>query len=134
MDLDVDAPRLDIGLAFAGSILMFIGWVLALVPAFRLKTHPEIVVPLVIAVIAFGVVLIPAGLQFLGEPGRRRGVSVVFASLVPAALLFILVVVFFPLQPGFRALAIVAEFLGLAGYGWAFYNYGRDTSSRQSRL
>jgi hypothetical protein len=102
---------------------MFAGWVLAIIPAFR---HVQsIALVLVVAVGAFGLVLIPSGLDIFQLPlaDRGRGPMVLVISMLPAAGLFLATVLILPIGPGFRALAIVAECLGMGMYGWAWWRY-----------
>lgn len=127
---DDNAPALDVWMALIGSILMFAGWVLAIVPVFH---HvKDFILPLVFGIIGFGIVLIPAGLAFFAtaqEPSEKRGVGVVIVSILPAAVLFVVTVAAFPLPTLFRVLALVAEFTGMGAYGWAFWAYHRGVAS-----
>ncbi|HZS94700.1 MAG TPA: hypothetical protein VFA78_07875 [Chloroflexota bacterium] len=127
---DDNSPALDVWLALIGSILMFAGWVLAIVPVFH--HAKDFILPLVLGIIGFGIVLVPAGLAFFAtvrEPAEKRGVGVVIVSILPAAVLFVITVAAFPLAPLFRVLALVAEFIGMGAYGWAFWAYHRGAAS-----
>jgi len=108
-------------MALLGSILMFAGWVLAIVPAFHHFHRIAIIV--IVAVIGFGVVLIPSGLDILGMPrdaGEKRGTVTLLVSMLPAAVLFVITVVVLPLAPVYRILAIVAEVVGMVAFAWAW--------------
>lgn len=104
-----------VGLALLGSLLMFIGWALAIVPTFHdLASEWPVVV---IALLAFGAILIPPGADIFyrpGQPGQKRGLFPVLIAAVPVAALFIVVVAVLPLAPVLRVLAIVAELAGMA--------------------
>lgn len=126
-----EPEALDVGLGALGSLLMFAGWVLAVVPLFHHVR--EFLLPVVLGIIGFGIVLVPAGLDFFGGPGRKRGASVVIASMLPAAALFIIAVIAFPLTTPFRIAAVIAEFAGMAIYGWAFWSYQRGVAARSNR-
>ena len=110
-------PRRLILLALVASILMFCGWVLAILPAFTYLQN--IVLVAVIALIGFGLVLIPAGLDFVwfpSRPNQKRGAGVLLISVLPGALLFLLTVAILPLSFVFRVAAVIIEFLGVAIY------------------
>jgi hypothetical protein len=116
-------------LAVAGSILMFLGWILAIVPTFR---DLGSVWPIVLlALIAFAVVLIPPGVDLFARPatpGHKRGPIPVLISTLPAAGLFLITVFELPLAAGVRAAAIVLELVGMAVYVWAWWSYRHVTS------
>lgn len=108
-------------LALTGSILMFLGWVLAIVPTFHDLANVWVVV--LLALIAFAVVLIPPGVDIFarpGAPGQKRGLVPTLIAAVPAALLFIVAAAELPLSASVRALAIVLELVGMAVYLWAW--------------
>lgn len=112
-----------LALALLGSILMLAGWVLAIVPTFR---HVEsIALVLAIAVAAFGLVLVPAGLDVFRLPlaDAGHGPAVVVASLLPAAALFLATVLTLPIGQVLRAVAVASESLGMGLYGWAWWRY-----------
>lgn len=125
-------PTRLVVLALVGSILMFCGWVLAILPSF---VHLQnIVFVVVIALIGFGLVLVPSGLDFVWFPARsnqKRGIGVLLISVLPAAVLFLLTVAILPLSLAFRVVAVVAEFLGMAIYSRAWWasNHSRDRPS-----
>lgn len=103
------------GLAILGSLLMLIGWALAIVPTFHDLSSVWPVV--VVALIAFGAVLIPPGADIFyrpGQPGQKRGLIPVLIAAVPAAALFVVVVAVLPLALALRVLAIVVELVGMA--------------------
>lgn len=104
-----------VGLALLGSLFMFIGWALAIVPTFHdLASEWPVVI---IALIAFGAILIPPGADIFyrpGQPGQKHGLFPVLIAAVPAALLFIVVVAVLPLAPVLRALAVALELVGMA--------------------
>lgn len=104
-----------VAFALLGSLLMFIGWVLAIVPTFHdLASEWPVVV---VALLAFGAILIPPGADIFyrpGQPGQKRGLFPVLIAAVPAAVLFIVVVAVLPLAPLLRVLAVVLELIGMA--------------------
>ncbi|MDQ2744255.1 MAG: hypothetical protein M3Z66_18445 [Chloroflexota bacterium] len=118
-----EAPPLNIGLALLGSLLMFAGWVLAIVPAFQHIHRVALVV--VVAIIGFGIVLVPTGLDLFMAPGpgQKRGLGTLLVSLVPAVALFLITVIVLPLGAFFRGIAIASEFAGMALYGWSRWTY-----------
>lgn len=122
---DNESQTRDMGLALLGSVLMFVGWVLAIVPTFH--QVKDVILPVVLGIIGFGIVLVPAGLEFFGRsqeaPGEKRGVGVVFVSILPAAILFAIAVAAFPLSALFRILAVAVELIGMVAYGWAIWVY-----------
>lgn len=108
-------------LALAGSALMFAGWVLAIVGSFDHLRRVALVVA--VAVVGFGLVLIPAGLDIVGgqgQPGEKRGLIPLLVTVVPAAVLFVIVVFALPLGAVVRVLAIVLEAAGLVVSGRAW--------------
>lgn len=108
-------------LALAGSALMFAGWVLAIVGSFDHVRRVALVVA--VAVVGFGLVLIPAGLDIVGgqgQPGEKRGLIPLLVTVVPAAVLFVIVVFALPLGAVVRVLAIVLEAAGLVVSGRAW--------------
>ncbi|MGH2449234.1 MAG: hypothetical protein ACRDFS_11625 [Chloroflexota bacterium] len=111
-----------LGLALLGSILLFIGWALAIIPAFH-HIH-SIALVIAIAVVGSGVALIPAGLDVFVQPapgpGEKRGVSVLLVSYLPAIILFVVTVTVLPLSGWIRALALLAEGVGLVVYAFAW--------------
>ena len=122
-------PRKLVLLALVGSILMFCGWVLAILPAFTYLQN--IVLVAVIALIGFGLVLIPAGLDFVwfpSRPNQKRGAGVLLISVLPGALLFLLTVAILTISFAFRVAAVIIEFLGVAIYSRAWWasNHSRD--------
>lgn len=112
-----------VALAVAGSLLMFLGWIVAIVPTFHdLRSVWPVVV---IALIAFGVVLIPPGLDVFwrpGEPGQKTGLFPVLIAALPAALLFIVAVGVLPLSTGLQVLAIALELGGIVVYLGAWWS------------
>lgn len=120
--------RHALAIALLGSLLMFVGWVLALVPTFHHLSDEWPVVA--VALIAFGAVLIPPGADLfnrLGQPGEKRGLFPVLIAVVPAALLYIVVVVILPLATGLRVLAVILELMGMAVFLVAWGSYGNVT-------
>jgi hypothetical protein len=89
-----------------------------------------------IALIAFALVLIPSSFDVFRVPATlepKRGLSTLLVSLLPAGLLFLLIVFRLPIGALFRVLAIIAEFLGLGFYGWAWWSYrGRGQMTRDN--
>lgn len=121
-------PARLVTLALAGSILMFFGWIFAIVPSFQHLQNIALVVG--IALIGFGLVLIPSGLDYFWFPARpdqKRGIGVLLISVLPAAILFLLMVVILPISVVFRVIALVAEFFGMAIYSrsWWVFTRGR---------
>lgn len=115
-------------LALVGSILMFAGWMLAIVPAFHHLHRVALVV--VVAVIGFGLVLIPAGIDVLTRQpeGGKRGPRTIIVSMLPSAVIFFITVAVLQIDVVFRVLAIVCEISGMAIYGWSSRVYQRGTS------
>lgn len=122
-----------LSLAGVGSILTFAGWVLALAPAFHRASNVTLVV--VFAVVGFGLVLVPAGLDIItpSRPDRKgRRMSVVVA-IIPALVIFGVVAATLPIGRGFLIAAIVAEVVGVLIYGWAWWlAHDSDASSLQA--
>ncbi len=118
-------------LALVGSILMFCGWILAILPSFQHLRNIALVV--VVALIGFGLVLIPSGLDFIWFPARssqKRGVGVLLISVLPAAMLFLLTVAILPISLAFRVVAVAAEFLGMAIYSRAWWDSNHSRARR----
>lgn len=114
-------------LALLGSALMFAGWVLAIVPAFRHLQNVAIVV--IVAVIGFALVLIPAGMDMMGAAsGEKRSLGTIVVSTIPAALLFLITVFALPLETVYRVLAILAELAGMALYLAAWWHAAHAAS------
>lgn len=118
-----------VALALVGSLLMFCGWIIAILPAFQHLRSIALVV--VVALIGFGLVLIPSGLDFIWFPPRsnqKRGIGVLLISILPAALLFLITAVILPISLAFQVIAVVTEFLGMAIYGRAWWDstHGRS--------
>lgn len=118
---------MGIGLALIGSILMFLGWVLAIVPGFR--GIKDVAVVIVVAIIGFGVVLIPAGMDLFLQPAQgKRNPAAILISVLPSAILFLITVFVIPMEPLIRVLAIVVEVVGVALYVWAWRSTHRGPS------
>jgi hypothetical protein len=120
-------------LALIGSMLMFAGWVLAIVPAFHDLHRVALVVG--VAVVGFGLVLIPAGVDFLGnQTAGKRGPRAIIVSMLPSVVLFFITVAVLPLSAIFRVLATICEIGGMAIYGgaWGVYPRGSSSASPQS--
>ena len=119
--------------AFVGSLLMFVGWLLAIVPAFQ---HLASVWPVIaIASVAFALVLIPSGLNFFYWPATsdsKRGIGAILWSVIPALVLIVITVAILPIPPVVRILAVVAELVGMGFYGWAWWTHRNppDAGSR----
>lgn len=115
-------------LALAASILMFAGWVLAIVPTFH--DLAGVVVVVILGLLLFALVLIPAGMDLFyperPRPGTKRGLGRAILSVLPAVALIVLTAVVMPLAPIVAALAIAAEVLGIALYLWDWYSVQRD--------
>ncbi len=116
-----------------GSILMFAGWVLAIVPAFHDLHHVGLVVAA--AIIGFGLVLIPAGVNFLtSQPaGGKRGPGTMVASMTPSAVIFFITVAVVPLGAIVRVLAILCEVAGMAVYGWSWWGQSSGSANTTPR-
>lgn len=112
-----------VALAFVASALMFAGWVLAIVPAFH--DLAGVIVVLVLGLLLFALVLIPAGMDALYPErplrGEKRGIGAALIAVLPAVALIVLTAVTMPIAPAFAALAIIAEVLGIALYLGAWY-------------
>lgn len=115
-----------------GSILMFAGWVLAIVPAFHHLHRVALVVAA--AIIGFGLVLIPAGVHFLTSQseGGKRGPGTIVVSMLPSAVIFFITVAVIPLGAVFRVLAILCEIVGMAVYGWSWGAHSRRAAGAVS--
>lgn len=113
-----------VALAFIASVLMFAGWVLAIVPAFR--DIAGIIVVLILGLLLFALVLIPAGLDALYPErlhrGAKRGLISAILSVLPAVALIVLTAVVMPIAPIFAVLAIACEVVGIALYLWDWYS------------
>lgn len=113
-----------IALAFVASVLMFVGWVLAIVPAFR--DIAGVIVVLILGLLLFALVLIPAGMDALyperPRHGAKRGLISAILSVLPAVALIVLTAIVMPIAPIFAILAIAAEVLGIALYLWDWYS------------
>ncbi|HET7035206.1 MAG TPA: hypothetical protein VFI42_05930 [Thermomicrobiaceae bacterium] len=110
--------------ALAGALLMFAGWLLAILPAFRHLHRVWLVV--VLAVVLYGLVLVPSSLDIFTNRPRgngKRGAGTLAISLVPALAIFVILVVVAPLSLLAGVLAIVVELAGMALYGWAWWRY-----------
>ncbi len=108
--------------ALIGSLLMFAGWVLAIVPAFHHLGQLWLV--LAIALVMFGLVLIPSGLDFYFWPAAsdsKRGIGAILWSMIPALVLMLFTVAVLPTAPIVRIVAIVVEIAGMGMYGWAWW-------------
>jgi hypothetical protein len=106
---------------------MFFGWIFAIVPSFDHLRSIALVVG--IAIIGFGLVLIPSGLDFFWFPGRsgqKRGIGVLLVSVLPAAILFLITVVILPISATIRLVALVAEFVGMAIYSRSWWVFTRE--------
>lgn len=123
-----------VALAFIASVLMFAGWVLAIVPAFR--DIAGIIVVLILGLLLFALVLIPAGLDALYPErlhrGAKRGLISAILSVLPAVALIVLTAVVMPIAPVFAVLAIAAEVLGIALYLWDWYAGQRGSGTAAS--
>ncbi|CCF86196.1 hypothetical protein [Nitrolancea hollandica] len=120
-------PGRLVTLALAGSLLMFAGWIFAIVPSFEHLQNIALVVG--IAIVGFGLVLIPSGLDFFWFPGRsgqKRGIGVLLVSVLPAAILFLLTVIILPIGAAIRLVALVAEFVGMAIYSRSWWVFTRE--------
>ncbi|HEX6800359.1 MAG TPA: hypothetical protein VF116_21790 [Ktedonobacterales bacterium] len=111
-------------LALIASVLMFAGWVLAIVPAFH--DLAGVVVVLILGLLLFALVLIPAGMDALyperpSMRGAKRGLFAAVLAVLPAVALIVLTAVVMPIAPIFAVLAIAAEVLGIALYLWDWY-------------
>lgn len=121
-------PRAQTGSALAallGSVLMFIGWVLAIVPAFH---HIQrIALVLGVAVVGFGLVLIPLGLDLFLAPASpaKRGLGTLLISMLPAVILYLIVVTVLPVGTVARVLSLLTELGGMLVYGWAWWDRHR---------
>lgn len=104
--------------ALIGSILMFIGWVLAIVPAFH--HFKSIALVVVVAIVAFGLAIIPAGLDIF-VPSQKRGAATIIFSLIPAIIIFLVAAFVLPIGGIARLLAIISELAGMALYGWTWH-------------
>lgn len=115
------------------SILMFAGWVLAIVPAFQDLHRVGLVVAA--AVIGFGLVLIPAGVNFLTKRPEegKHGPRTIAVSMIPSAVIFLIMVAIIPIDAIFRVLAIVCEVAGMAIYGWSWWGHSRHSPGATSR-
>ncbi len=123
-----------VALALIASVLMFAGWVLAIVPAFR--DLAGVIVVLVLGLLLFALVLIPAGMEALypERPRRdgKRGLGSALIAVVPAVALIVLTAYVMPIAPIFAVLAIFAEVLGIALYLGDWYAGQRDSGSGSS--
>ncbi len=120
-------PTRVVTLALAGSFLMFAGWIFAIVSSFEHLRNVALVVG--IAIVGFGLVLIPSGLDFFWFSGRfsqKRGISVLLVSVLPAAILFLLTVIILPISVAIRLVALVAEFVGMAIYSRSWWIFTRE--------
>jgi hypothetical protein len=98
---------------------MFVGWVLAIVPALHSIKH--VIVILVVAVVGFALVLVPAGMELFLQPAQtKRGPTAILIAVLPSAVLFLITVLVVPVAPVFRVLAIVAELAGMAIFIWSW--------------
>lgn len=88
--------------------------------------------------VGFGLVLIPAGMDFFfRRPERgKRGTGTIVTSILPSAVIFLIVIAVLPLDTVFRVLAIVCEVAGMAMYGWAMWGHTQRAagSTRASRV
>ncbi len=112
--------------ALLGSLLMFAGWVLAIVPSFQHLNQVWLVTALV--VVFFGLVLIPSGLDFFfwsapADSTSKRGVGVIVWSMLPALALMVIAISVLPTPLVTRILAIVTELVGMGLFGWAWWTY-----------
>lgn len=119
-----------VALALVASVLMFAGWALAIVPAFH--DLAGIVVVLVLGLLLFALVLIPAGMDALyperPKRGSKRGLGAALIAVLPAVALIVLTAVVMPIAPIFAVLAIVAEVVGIALYLWDWYSGTQRTA------
>lgn len=118
-----------VALALIASALMFAGWVLAIVPAFQ--DLAGVIVVLILGLLLFALVLIPAGMDALyperpSARGAKRGLFSAILSVLPAVALIVLTAVVMPIAPVFAILAIAAEVLGIALYLWDWYHVQRS--------
>ena len=112
----------SLALALAGALLMFAGWLLAILPVFRNLRHLWLVVA--VAVLVYGLVLVPSSLDiFVTRRGGKRGPGTLAVSLVPAVVIFLILVFAEPLHAVASALAIAIELAGIAIYGWAWWRF-----------
>ena len=133
-DSDTDSGPVTggrVALALVASILMFTGWVLGIVPAFH--DLAGIIVGLVLGLLLFAFVLMPAGMDALHPVGSRRdakrGLVTAILSVLPAVGLIMLTAAVMPIHPFFAFLAIAAEVLGIALYLWAWYTGQRGSGT-----
>lgn len=123
-----------VALALIASVLMFAGWVLAIVPAFH--DLAGVVVVLILGLLLFALVLIPAGMDVLypGRPraGAKRGLFAAVLAVLPAVALIVLTAVVMPIAPIFAVLAIAAEVLGIALYLWDWYTGQRSGTAARA--
>ena len=124
-----------VALALIASVLMFSGWVLAIVPAFH--DLAGVVVVLILGLLLFALVLIPAGMdalypERLSMRGAKRGLFSAIVAVLPAVALIVLTALVMPIAPIFAILAIAAEVLGIAIYLWDWYSVqqGSGTGAR----
>ena len=112
-----------VALDLVASILMFAGWVLAIVPAFH--DLAGVIVVLILGLLLFALILIPAGMDALYPErpvhGAKRGLLNALVSVLPAVALIVLTAIVMPIAPIFAVLAIAAEALGIALYLWDWY-------------
>ncbi len=121
-----------VALAFVASVLMFAGWVLAFVPAFH--DIAGVIVVLILGLLLFALVLIPAGVDALSPErprtrGAKRRLPSAIVAMLPAVALIVLTAIVMPIAPVFAALAIAAEVLGIALYLWDWYASQRSGGS-----
>ena len=108
--------------SLAGALLMFAGWLLAILPVFQHLHRVWLVV--VVAVVLYGLVLVPSSLDIFTARARgKRGAGALAISLVPALAIFVILVVVAPLSFGLAALALAVEVAGMALYGWAWWRF-----------
>lgn len=122
-----------IAVAFVASLLMFVGWALAIVPAFH--DLAGIIVVLILGLLLFALVLIPAGMDALyperpPRRGAKRGLAAAIFAVLPAVALIVLTAVVMPIAPIFAILAIAAEVVGIALYLWDWYAGQRAAAAR----
>jgi|SRR5579875_3012635 len=108
-------------LAFAGLALLAAGWALVIYPAAH--NTDRVVTSIAVALVAGGLVLIPPGLDLLLHPAPcgRRSVGPLLWSMLPSGALFAITVVMLPIGLLSQVAAVLAEAVGMALYGRAWW-------------
>lgn len=106
-------------LALLGSVLMFGGWVIVILSAFHHIGNLALVIG--VAVVAFGVVLIPAGMDLVAAREVKRNARSIVISAVPAVGLFLVALVTLHTNGPAAVVASLCEIAGMAAYLWAWW-------------